>query len=239
MSNNTTVLTVLALAVALLSLQALAVPGGPDSISVGSSERANLDNTTKSTQAQAGNVTALNISQTTITDAWQGYYGNITGQITLEDAGGDVFYNWSGLNTLSGEVYASRNTSITWGQINCTNQTGINEEDSVLGKNGAEADSVNQTFNTQTHPSFQVGSRSVGTDSCFSTNAYSGNGQDTSLWHQILLSDNASKRVYTTLINDTSTAYDGSTRDFQLLVGENGNETSQESTQYNFYIELS
>ncbi len=212
---------------------------GPDSIQEGGSERANLSNAGATVDAQAGNVTALNIDATAITEAWQGYYGNITGSITLEDASGDVFYNWSSFNSLTGEVYASRNESITWDGINCTNSSEVQDENSYLGKSGAESDSVNQTFDDTTHPSFLVGTTRIEQDTCYSTNTFSGGSQNSDRFHEVLLSDNASKLVYTTIIDEDQVGFDNGQYDFQMLVGENGNETQESSTTtYNFYIEL-
>ena len=39
-----------------------------------------------SIEAEAGNITELTIDDRRTTQAWQGYYGNITGTITLDDA---------------------------------------------------------------------------------------------------------------------------------------------------------
>ena len=51
--------------------------------------------------AQAGNVTQLDLSGKQVTSHWAGFYGNVSGSMTLEDSTGNVFYNWSGLGTRS------------------------------------------------------------------------------------------------------------------------------------------
>src|SRR3989344_7466384 len=61
-------------------------PQGPDTVTISSSGRHNNQSDPYVIQAYAGNVTALVISHTRNTEAWQGYYGNITGTITLDDA---------------------------------------------------------------------------------------------------------------------------------------------------------
>src|SRR3990167_1096282 len=48
-----------------------------------------------SVNAQAGNVTELNIFGYSITQTWQGYFGNVSGTIILADANDKVMYNWS------------------------------------------------------------------------------------------------------------------------------------------------
>ena len=70
------------------------------------------------TNVAAGNVTEITLYGISTTKAWAGYYGNITGTITLEDAAGYVFYNWTALEP-KGEIYASINDTISWADISC------------------------------------------------------------------------------------------------------------------------
>jgi len=76
----------------------------------------------QSIQAQAGNVTELNIDGYSTTQTWQGYFGNVTGTIMLGDGSDNVMYNWS-LSSPEGEIYASVNDSISWGSVMCFNFT--------------------------------------------------------------------------------------------------------------------
>ncbi len=149
-----------------------------------------------------------------------------------------MFYNWSGLGALAGEVYASRNNSVTWGSIGCTNSTENAAEDSYLGKVSSDPDSIEGTFSSSTHPLFNVGTTSITANTCNATNAYDSGGPGTN-FYQVLLADGSSNIVYTTIIDENTAGFNGVTSDFQLLVGENGNETSPASTTYYFYIELS
>jgi hypothetical protein len=75
-----------------------------------SSTRATPDDAT-GIPALAGNVTELSISGFSITQSWQGYFGNVTGTIMLSDSSDNVMYNWS-LASPEGEIYASTNSSI-------------------------------------------------------------------------------------------------------------------------------
>ncbi|MBI3027273.1 hypothetical protein HYY70_04100 [Candidatus Woesearchaeota archaeon] len=70
-------------------------PVGPDTITIAGSGRRTNNSGSLSLQAQAGNVTALVISSVRATQAWQGYYGNITGTIALDDANNNTLYDWS------------------------------------------------------------------------------------------------------------------------------------------------
>ena len=47
------------------------------------------------TAAQAGNVSEITLYGDSITQTWQGYYGNVSGVIKLADAGDNVMYNWT------------------------------------------------------------------------------------------------------------------------------------------------
>jgi len=68
--------------------------------------------------AVAGNISELNIFGYSVTQSWQGYYGNVTRTIFLGDSDDNQLYNWSNSNP-SGEVYSSTNGSIKWTNIQC------------------------------------------------------------------------------------------------------------------------
>ena len=191
------------------------------------------------TSAQGGNVTELRIDALSVTKTWQGYFGNITGNIHLDDGNNNSFYVWGNATSLSGEIYASRNSSPLWTAINCTNSTQRTAEESYLGVSAAEGDSVTNTFNTALHPSFNVGLRTIPSNSCYSTNAFVNGSAQATQFYQILLSDNSSNTVYTTLIENNQYAYDSRLADFQLMVGENEHDGNIGPTIYYFFTELS
>ncbi|HLG23866.1 MAG TPA: hypothetical protein VI564_02950, partial [Candidatus Nanoarchaeia archaeon] len=95
-------------------------PQGPTSLTVDSSGRYQNNSNPITVQAFAGNVTGLTIASTRVTESWQGYFGNISGTITLDDANNFTFYDWS-LPSPSGEVYASNGSSVTWSNVYCMN----------------------------------------------------------------------------------------------------------------------
>jgi hypothetical protein len=78
------------------------------------------EDTAGSTDAMAGNVSELTISGYSLTQSWQGYFGNVSGTIMLADLGDNVMYNWS-LASPEGEIYASKNNSIIWNYVQCLN----------------------------------------------------------------------------------------------------------------------
>ncbi|MEM3374020.1 MAG: hypothetical protein QXE31_02245 [Candidatus Woesearchaeota archaeon] len=186
--------------------------------------------------AQQGNITPINLESKIITNAWQGYYGNISGQIILESPDNKRFYDWQ-INEPKGQVYATRAQDVNFATINCTSELQIQQEELFLGKQSTDSDSVNNTFNQTLHPSISVGSIIIPQNTCRSTNMnVNGNSQNTN-FYEILLSDSANNIIYTALIDSNKIGFDNNIYDFQMLVGENGQD-SIETTTYYFFLEL-
>jgi hypothetical protein len=191
-----------------------------------------------STSAQGGNVTNINIDALTITKTWQGYYGNVTGNIHLDDANNNSFYVWGNGTSLSGQIYASRNSSINWSGVTCTTGAQRLAEETYLGVASTDGDSVVNTFNKTTHPGFNIGLNPIAADNCFSTYGLVNGSTQNSTFSQILLSDNVNSTIYATLIAYREYGYNGLQMDFQLLVGENEHVGNQGPTPYYFFVEL-
>jgi hypothetical protein len=190
----------------------------------------------QSVSAQGGNVTEINIQALTQTTAWQGYYGAVSGRITLDNGLNQTFYNWS-LTAVRGEVYASRNATIVWSRVNCSNNSQRNAEDTYIGRASTDSDSVVNTFNLTTHTSFGVGGVTIAANSCYSTFGFVSNQTQATNWSQVLLNDNVST-IYSTIINQSTKGFDGVNHDFQLLVAENENAGNIGTTPYYFWVEL-
>jgi hypothetical protein len=198
------------------------------------SSRAIFSNTSSAVvQAQAGNVTQLNIAGDSISTHWAGFYGNISGNVTLQDSAGHVFYDWAQIGLPSGEVFASNTSSVNWSGISCANSTKVANIETSLGIVAADGDSVVKTYTGNTHPAFQVGGYSL--SGCNATNAFGAAGRNSQLYYQVLLTDTTGNPVYTTLINSSATSFTGSNFDFELLVGESD---AAGTTPMYFYIEL-
>jgi hypothetical protein len=183
--------------------------------------------------AQAGNVSALNLDQTRITDIWQGFFGNVSGQIILENSAGANFYDWA-LAAITGEVYATRNTVTDWTGINCSNSTHWEEEETELNILTASVDGINETYDAQTHPSFQVGTKTFASDVCPSVRPYNGTAA-ASQFYNVMLNTNLTNTVYTVILAENQNAFDNSTADFEILVP--ADRTTSLATYY-FYVEL-
>jgi hypothetical protein len=229
-SKTITLMLFLSLAISFATAQ----PLGVEDIDVGPSSRFNDTTTPTAVEAQAGNVTQLQINGTSVTRFWQGFYGNITGTIILADSTGNNFYDWN-VTIPKGQVYASRNSAVSWTGVNCSLAADILAEETYLGHDATAPDSVSNTFAATNHPAFDLGSDEI--TGCPTTQAYdSSGGQGGSFW-QVLLQA-GSDMIYTSIIEDTSPAgFDGNPWHFQLLVGENG-VGNNDPTSYYFYLEL-
>jgi hypothetical protein len=225
--------------VAILAIvYVFAVPSGPETLNQVTTSRYSTSDA-KNLSAQAGNVSEVNFNATSITQTWQGYFGNITGQVVLGNGNNQTLYNWN-LASPKGEIYATSVASVpAWTNIRCTNDTEITTEDTTLGANESrDADSVNNTFATKAHDPFYVGTVSIPQNDCYSVHLNNDTGAQSTYFSQVLLSDDASNPViYTALIEDNVIGFDGATHDFQMIVGENGHGNSA-STLYYFYVEL-
>lgn len=229
------------LLVAVLSIVSvgfvLATPNGAETVTPGTSTRAAVDNASNHS-ALAGNVTELVIFGSSVTQSWQGYYGNVSGAIELSDASGNPMYNWS-LATPSGEVFASIASSVTWASINCFNWTadGVTLEESFNVNDSL--DGVNETFTAaNAHDVFYVGNKEFTEGECMSTRVFDNTGTGVNdKFEEILLHD-GSNTVFASLLENDMTGFDGASHDFEMLVLEDGHGEDSSTTPYFFYIEL-
>ncbi len=223
-----------------------AAPVGPE-VTFNSTSRMDDSTTGYTVQAQAGNVTMLLINDTRTTLRWQGYYGNITGRISLGDASGQLLYDWNLANP-TGQIYASNTSAVTWTSIQCFNMTasGVQQQvnltalESTLGIQPTDKDGVNETFNNTLPRSFRVGATTIGTtDGCSATYLYTNNGAQQTSFVETILTDNSTTGnvVYTALLEANAVGFTGATYDFEMLVGVNGDLAG--ATNYYFYVELS
>jgi hypothetical protein len=245
----------------LFSSLALAqtAPQGPDSILSSQLGRHQNNSDPVAVYAKAGNVTALVISHVTTTQSWQGYYGNVTGTITLDDANNQTLYDWS-LPDPQGEIYASNYSVVDWTKIYCINTSGIrpqcsNQNGANLCYNGhngtqlelsyginlTDRDGVNETFNGTFTGSFRTGAITIDSvDGCSMANPYVDDAWASS-WQELILTDNVSI-IFTSIIRENGDGYKTGTEpaDFQMLVLENGHAGYENAMSiYYFFVELS
>ena len=184
--------------------------------------------------AEAGNVTEVNITSNSQTQAWQGFFGDVNGSLVLEDASGDTFYSWNLSNT-SGEVYASRNNTIDFSTVAVVADCGLDND--ITGTD--LSDSANNTYSANNSKFFAVGTIQINESQTCGTNPYvTGSPQSVDFFNAILVEDVTTNdsTIYVALIEPAATAgYDGASYRYQLLVPVN--RTSGFSI-YSFYAEL-
>ena len=237
-----------------------ALPSGAQTTFVNST-RAPAD-AAQSAQAQAGNVTELNIFGYSITQSWQGYFGNVTGTIQLADGGDNVFYNWS-LASPQGEIYASTNDSIDWNYVQCLNfsatgtyaddtaqagatslyGTNVTQLESAFNINFDDVDGVNETFTLigpGTHDIFYSNSLEFSEGECQNTRVFSnaGAGESNKFEEALLYEPTTRSVIFTSILDENILGFDNRSHDFEMLVLEDGHGTDTSTTTYYFYVEL-
>ena len=237
--SNLLQITIILLLGMFVMLNVVAEPTGPSTITPGANSRYPVT-TASNTSAIAGNVTELNFESNSVTNTWQGYYGNISGSIKLGDANNNTLYDWTTASP-SGEIYATQSAvTPNWSNIVCANSTQTDAEDIALGINPTvDQDSVNRTFNNVTSfTTFYVGNININSaQNCRAVNLHNDTGMPSSDFQEVLLND-GSAMVYTALIKQNAMGFDGNPHDFEMIVGENGHNGDTTPTPYYFYVEL-
>lgn len=183
-----------------------------------------------------GTITTFSVDAQQQDTRWKAYVGNVTGSLTLDDSNGMTIYNWTvGLADITGEVYSSRASSISWSLIRCANTTIVASEQTTLGMNSSSADTITKTFNETTHPQFVTAGKTI-SSGCNATATYVNDQrqEQASATFPIILLDDQTNLVYTTLMNRNSTGFDNRRYDFQMIVANNPAST----TTYYFFVEL-
>jgi len=235
----------------------VAYPNNPAEFTTATPERRIVNTSGKTADAWAGNITRITIDDIKITSRWQGYYGNISGAITLDDADNNTLIDWQ-LGSVEGEIYAANATVSSWSTIHCVNFTSngtvcpwrnsqVNDQspscvnlsklESFLGISEDDTDGVNETFNS-TLGSLAVGIVSL--SNCPMVNLYVNDSSRSNTWNETMLTlnDSSDTLVYAAIVNDDAWGFQNQTTwDFQMIVGDNGDDDTV--TTYYFYVELS
>jgi len=254
--------------VVLLSVTGLAVEPFGANVEQESSTRALEDIAGNNSNAIAGNVTELTIFSYSITQAWQGYFGNVTGSIILADNNDNIMYNWS-VASPQGEIYASTNNSLFWGYVQCFNLTAQGTYANDLNNNGSTSlfgtnmtilenefgilwddyDGVNETFDLLgaqengeglTHDLFYTNNLEFEEGECVSTHLFadSNSSEDSAFQEVIMYEPSTASVIFTTLLDEDEFGFDDNPHDFQMIVLEDGHGTDIATSTYYFWVEL-
>ena len=202
------------------------------SITAGADERGNISCTNQgNATAAGGNLTEINVTVTSITEAWHGFYGQITSNstLTLEDAAGFRMYSWN-FTISGGEIYASRSNGVNWATIAAENDCTTDE-----ALTGTGSDRTNLTFAPSSNSAFEVGTVAIAAGSACSTHTYVNSSAQAATFEEVIL-DDTTNIVYAGLLESDSQGFDNGNYDFQIIVPDN--RTSAVETYY-FYAELS
>ncbi len=189
-----------------------------------------------------GTITTMVLSAIQQDQHWKAYVGNISGGLTLDNPAQATIYSWN-LASVTGQVYASRNSSVNWasGNIVCASATVIGNESIFNNMSASATDRVNMTFNWTVHKQFQIGSNTIAQSTCNSTAMYVNDTKQTptitSPFQEVLIMDSASLGIiYMASIDSDMYGYDNTTYDFQMIVAES--DVKAAPTPYYFYVEL-
>ena len=189
--------------------------------------------------AFAGNITEMNIFGFSTTQAWQGYFGNVSGVLQLADSSSNVMYNWT-MASAKGEIYAANRSSVTWTSIRCYNMSNATTLDNSFGIAATDVDRTNQTFTRSDHASFTTDSTAFASGACNNTKVFGPSGAAT--FDEVLLADssnsNAGSAVFVSIIQSGTSGFDSKKHDFEMLVPENGHSGDTSPTTYFFFVEL-
>jgi len=197
--------------------------------------------------AFAGNVTEFDIFGYSITQAWQGYFGNVTGTIQLADSSDNVMYNWS-LASPEGEIYAVNSSVVSWANVECFNFTSdtelnLSQLEESFNIASDDVDGVDETFallGAGSHDSFYTNSIEFTEGQCPNTRIYdnSGSGTDGSFEELLMYDPSNNALIFTSILDEDVLGFDAGTHDFQMIVLEDGHGTNLVGTNYYFYVEL-
>ncbi len=234
-------LTALLLLALLLTGGALLAAAEPNGVVITANTTVtNTPQAAASITTAGGSFTTLLLNATTQTLRWKAYVGNVTGTITLDDAENATIYDWNPV-TISGEVYASRNSTIDWTTAGCVANATVASEQTGLNITTSSADSINRTFNATVHRGFYVGTRLIQNSTCRAIATYVNNTRQAALenatFQEVLLNDSAGRMVYTTLLENDVVGYNTGRFDFQMIVAENP--TTAQANTYYFWAEIS
>jgi hypothetical protein len=178
--------------------------------------------------AQGGNATTLNATTETQTLAWQGFYGELFGNISLEDNSGNAMYRWS---STTGTILASTDININFANITAVNDCSM--DDTITGSAGS--DSVNKTFTPSNNTEFTIGSTTIAAGTACTTYTYVNNATQTTNFEEIIVTDDGTTSIYATRIDSNTQGFNGNTHDFQMIVPDYTNQTT---LTYYFYVQL-
>ena len=214
------IISLLVIMIVCLFPMTFAAPGGGATTKVGSQRGSDTAGT--SIDIVGGNVTGVNVTTTSITGRWAGFFGNITGGIALGD-GTSSFYEWTVSDVTDSVVYVSNGTVSNWGLV------AASAGDMPSYINTAAADNYSNTFTaTENFNSSSI----TNIASTPYTQTWSSGSQGSLKTYSLKDADDSDLVWAGKAIND-DTGFNGETVDYQVLVPADAAVVT-----YTFYLEL-
>ncbi len=216
---------VLMLAFVVMILAAYVVVGAPVSgtIEEGAQETAGAAGAAGQVTTEGGNITEVNVSGEQITSRWTGFYGEVSGNVSLEDANNNVFYYWSVSDVTNATVYAANETVSSW------SLSAAAAGDMPDNLQETAPDNFANTFGSTEE--FKSASMTVGATPFAST--WSDGSAGNLKTYALKDGDNALIFAGKAIADESSFKGGGDTVDYQILAA--GYESG---VTYNFYLEL-
>jgi hypothetical protein len=216
----------------LIALSILAIVVAPVSAIPGSTS-VSLGTATNPAPAASGEVvtegneiTEVNLTVDSYTERWAGFYGNVSGSISLSDGSHDL-YQWTWTATNEGKVIASTaGSGIDWANLANDDAT---TADTAWGF-GSVSDQVEDTF-TENAAEFTIGGQTITGAKAVTTGGSS--GYKTAITNDGATLAKGDFQFVVSIIND-GTTFNTETHDFEMMVPTD--ETAGET--YFFYVEL-
>jgi len=164
--------------------------------------------------ALGGGATSLSATTETQTVTWQGFYGEVTANMSLENNGGSVLYSWT--NATNGTIYLSRKATVNFENITAVNVCDVDEDITGTG-----SDRVNNTFKPSNNTELTVGDITIAAGTACALNTYVNDTSQNSVFEEIILTDDGTTAIYATSIEEDQEGFDGQPHDWQALVPSN------------------
>ena len=181
----------------------------------------------------------FDLSAVSQSQAWAGFYGNISSLIVLKDLSGDGFFEWSE-PVLSGQVFASTSSSPDWSSLGA--DVSAVSVDSLWGF-GSWADNASSSFVSDSNTEFEVGSNAGPVTIAAGTrNSLNTSSTGAGVFEEVLLADSfpvSSKEnlVFACLVNGLQESFKGGSAHFQMILPNNQVNASSLDTYY-FYAQI-
>lgn len=233
--------------VSLIAAIAPTVSAGPQGATYTEGDTGTYSADTSGNDAATGGcISEANLSASSSTTKWQGYYGNLSGYIVLADSTGNEMFNWSAVISNGGEVFAvARATVPTFTDVDTKDITAAQADTALTTDpntwSATGSDSVALTFSDDNDNSvFYVAGQTVPASN--RNMMYTLDSDGNSAFKEVILTDqdafnDVGDMIWTCLIVDNSENYKGGTSDFQMIVPTT--DMAAGTTTYYFYIELS